>query len=95
MGIDCELKRIFDFSYYVEFENGLIENEYDSVFIGKFDEDPVVNSDEAEDWKWTNVKDLKEDIKEHPEKYSYWFKMVAERVVDCFDIKNNTHSRLK
>src|SRR4051794_281839 len=33
MGMDCELTELFQFSYRHEFGNGLIENEYDHVFI--------------------------------------------------------------
>lgn len=38
MGMDCELTELFQFSYRHEFENGLIENEYDHVFMGISDE---------------------------------------------------------
>jgi len=38
MGIRCELEEIFSFSYRIEFPNGLTENEFDHVLIGKSDD---------------------------------------------------------
>jgi len=74
MGFDCELKRIFEFIYKKEFENGLIEWEYDHVFLGKYDGPVKANEDEAEDYKWRSLEELKKDIEKNPEKYTYWFK---------------------
>ena len=34
MGLNCELKHCFNFIYKADLENGLIEHEYDHVFIG-------------------------------------------------------------
>jgi isopentenyl-diphosphate delta-isomerase len=50
MGFDCEIKEIFSFIYKVKFDNGLFENEYDHVFLGKFDGKPMPDSTEVEDW---------------------------------------------
>ena len=41
MGIQSNLKEFFSFIYRAEFINGLIEFEYDHVFFGKHNSDPV------------------------------------------------------
>src|SRR4030042_6476736 len=46
MGFDCELKEIYKFHYNVRFENGLIENEMDHVFMGKFEDKPNPSPEE-------------------------------------------------
>lgn len=74
MGSDCDLKEKFSFVYKVDFKNGISENEFDHVFFGKFDTDPNPDPKEAADWKWIDVEEFKKDIKENPEKYSYWLK---------------------
>lgn len=81
MGFDCKLKEIFSFVYKVKFENNLFEHEYDHVFIGKFDGKPMPNPMEAEDWKWIDVKELKKDIKENYNKYTYWLKISLDKVI--------------
>jgi isopentenyl-diphosphate delta-isomerase len=82
MGFQCKLEWKFHFRYHVEFSNGLIENEVDHVFFGDFDGNPSPNPDEAEDWKWVDLKTLSIDIKKNPETYTYWLKT-------CFDQISN------
>ena len=83
MGFDCHLKEAFSFIYKKEFVN-LCEYEFDHVFIGNFDDDPVLNKDEVEDWKWIDIKELKKDIAENPENYSFWFKKIINKVLHVY-----------
>jgi len=80
MGIDCELKEIFSFVYKANLGD-LTEYEFDHVFIGKFDGNPILNEEESEDWKRMKPEELKVDVKENPEKYTYWFKLILDRVL--------------
>lgn len=80
MGFDCELDEKFSFVYKAEFENGLTEHEYDHVFFGKFDGTPKPDPQEADDYKWVSMDELKKDIKTHPQKYTPWFMMILEKV---------------
>ena len=80
MGFDCELKKLFCFIYRADFQNGLIENEYDCVFIGKYDKEPELNPEEVMDYKWISITDLKKDIMINPNKYSFWLKIALEKI---------------
>jgi isopentenyl-diphosphate delta-isomerase len=80
MGFDCELKKLFCFIYKAEFYNGLIENEYDCVFIGKFDGKIKPNYHEIMNYKWISVKELSKDIIKNSNKYTAWFKLALKRV---------------
>ena len=80
MGFDCELKEQFSFIYKVGFENGLTEHEFSHVFSGNFDGQPVPSPEEAENIKWVNLDELKEDIKAQPDKYAYWFKIIVKKL---------------
>lgn len=80
MGIDCEVKEIFSFRYKTTFSNGLTENEYDHVLIGKNDNLPNPNPEEAEGWKWIDLKSLKTDMMKNPEAYTYWFKLLMRKL---------------
>ena len=73
MGIKTDLNLAFNFTYRAELENGLIEHEYDHVLIGEFNGLPILNKDEAEDWKWISVEDLRKNIKENEKDYTVWF----------------------
>jgi isopentenyl-diphosphate Delta-isomerase len=80
MGFDCKLRKIFCFIYNTGFKNGLIENEYDCVFMGRFDGKPRINPQEIMDWRWIPVKELKEDMILHPDKYSFWLKIALDKI---------------
>ena len=81
MGFDCELKEIFSFTYKAKFDNGLIEHEYDHVFIGKFDGKPTPNPEEVDEWKWIDVEELKKGIQENPDNYTYWLKASIDKII--------------
>jgi len=80
MGFDCPLKEVFSFIYRVDFGNGLTENEYDHVFAGRFGGNPKPNPEEADGWKWVSMEELKADVKKNPQKYTYWFGLVLEKL---------------
>lgn len=54
--------------------NGIVENEVCPVFVARMAKDPNPNPDEVEDIVWMDWKEYAEDVKTHPEKYSYWAK---------------------
>jgi isopentenyl-diphosphate delta-isomerase len=87
MGFTCKLEEIYSFIYKVEFEDNLFENEYDHVFIGKYDGEVVPNKEEVDDFKWVDINNVKADIKAHPELYTYWFKTLINRLEDKEIIK--------
>jgi len=83
MGFDCPIKKAFSFIYKVYFkENNLYEHEFDHVFIGYSEKNPQLNPEEAEDFAWVAIDKLKQDIKDHPEKYTYWFKVALDKVIE-------------
>jgi isopentenyl-diphosphate delta-isomerase len=79
MGIETDLKEIFSFTYKAKV-GGLIEHEFDYVFIGKFDGNPKPSKKEVEAWKWISWNFLKSEIKENPEKYTPWLKIILNKV---------------
>lgn len=81
MGLQCKLKFSHSFIYKSEVENNLIEHEYDHVFIGITNEDPVINPDEVQDFAWVNVNELLDNVKMRPQNYTYWFKLALPVVL--------------
>lgn len=76
MGFTTSLKEITSFIYKAPFDNGLTEHELDHIMVGYYNEDPVINSDEVEDWKWMKIEDVKKDILLNPNIYTAWFKII-------------------
>ncbi|MYE91072.1 isopentenyl-diphosphate Delta-isomerase, partial [Candidatus Poribacteria bacterium] len=76
MGFDCELTELFSFIYHAELENHLFEHELDSVFVGRYNGQPVPNPAEVDDWQWRDTEKLKRDVGNNPEHYTYWFRLI-------------------
>lgn len=80
MGFDCEMKEEFSFIYTAKLDKGITENEFDHVFVGKYEGKPLLNPEEAEGWKWVYPEQLQKDIKKNPEAYTQWFKTAFEKL---------------
>ena len=78
MGIETSLRKVHDFIYKAELDNNLTEHEFDHVFYGIYNEDPIINKDEADDFKWIDMDSLNEDIKTNGNNYTIWFKIAFE-----------------
>ena len=78
MGIKTSLRKVFDFIYTAELDNNLIENEFDHVLYGVYDIDPILNKEEAEDFKWIDMETLKNDIENNKDQYTVWFKIAFD-----------------
>lgn len=76
MGFECSLKEKFTFIYKAPFDNGLTEHELDHVMVGFYDKNPKINLDEASDFCWMKMDEIKEDISNNPNKYTIWFKII-------------------
>ena len=81
MGFDCELLEVFSFIYQAKLDNELTEYEFDHVFVGYSDSEPVLNPEEVEDWKWIDLKVLQIDIQENPQSYTYWLRDCCDRFI--------------
>jgi isopentenyl-diphosphate Delta-isomerase len=84
MGFTTQLSNSFEFIYKAHFDNGLIEHEYDHVFFGTFDGVPVINPEEANNYKWINPVTLMEDIRSAPGLYTVWFRIIIEKMEERF-----------
>jgi len=82
MGIDCVLREVFSFKYKIRFGTELFEHEWDHVFFGSFDNDPVINPEEADNWRWVSPGALLTEIDANPECFTYWFKAALPAVLE-------------
>ncbi|MBI2098557.1 MAG: isopentenyl-diphosphate Delta-isomerase [Candidatus Wildermuthbacteria bacterium] len=82
MGFSCELQEILQFTYKVKLDHDLWEHEFDHTFYGLYDGEIHPNPEEADDFEWLGRIALLQDVKEHPNHYTEWFKIALERVID-------------
>ncbi|MEI6865015.1 isopentenyl-diphosphate Delta-isomerase [Flavicella sp.] len=82
MGFVTELKEVFSFIYKAPFDNGLTEHELDHVLLGDYNDDPKINKEEVENYKWMTPLSIKKDIQQQPEIYTAWFKIIFDKFYD-------------
>ncbi len=90
MGFDCSFEEVFSFIYRADVGQGLIEHEFDHVFIGSSDTEPLINPDEVASWKYVELQWLEKDVMINPINYTEWFKIALTQVLVYFqDIEKN------
>ena len=91
MGIKANLNEVFSFIYQAEFDNGLSEYEYDHVLFGISNNQPILNPDEAIDYKWIKISDLKAQIEKNPGNFTVWLQIMINNYFKYFeDYENNS-----
>ena len=75
MGFETELEKVFDFVYKAEFENGLIEHEFDHVFTGEYDGVIDYSREEVMDYTWRSMQEIHKSIENDPSQYTAWFRL--------------------
>lgn len=76
MGMECELHSSFSFEYRARLDQSLTEHELDHVLFGYSNEAPTLNPDEAIDYQWVALEELKNSIAAQPELYTAWLKII-------------------
>ena len=90
MGIEANLNKVFSFIYEAEFENGLYEHEFDHVLFGRFNGEPILNPDEAVDFRWITISELKDEIQNNPNKFTFWLRIMFNNYYKYFkNYENN------
>ena len=82
LGIEPRLNKAFSFTYRAAFENGLTEHEFDHVFVGHHDGNLYPNPEEVSDTCYLSMEHIRQDLQEQPAKYTEWFKIAFQQVVD-------------
>lgn len=80
MGFQCEMENPFYFTYKAVLDNELTEFEFDYVFIGFTNTTPVLNPNEAMDWKYMSLDMIEHEMKVNPQDFTEWFKIVFNEV---------------
>ena len=81
MGMTCDLKIINNFIYKTEFENGLIEHEFDYILTGISNSTPQINKTEVETYKWQQISEIQNDINLNPNQFTTWFKIAIHKAI--------------
>lgn len=90
MGLENALEEKFSFIYRAHFDNGLTEHEFDHVFFGISDTNPVINPEEANDFRWIALTELMKEISLNPEDFTIWFRIILKEITERYPELLNT-----
>ncbi len=80
LGLETDLQYLFKFRYHVPYKDKGSEREICSVFVGRSNQEPTVNPTEIAEWQWMDAEEVDREFREHPDRYSPWFKMEWQRI---------------
>lgn len=89
LGFDCEIEEKFHFIYKAELGENLFEHELDRVFVGYYEGEMKINPEEVKAVKWIPMEELISDMKDHPENYTAWFKIIFEKYLEKLEYAGN------
>jgi len=84
VGLKSSVKFLFKFQYEANYNHLGSENELCSIYAGKTDDLPTINSNEIADWKYVSLDELQIDMDARPEEYTPWFKTELKRIRQDF-----------
>ena len=80
MGFDCPLEPAGSLLYQAQVGGGLVEHEYDHLFLGRWTGTPSPAPGEVDAWRWVPVAQVRAEIEELPGRFTYWFKAALGRL---------------
>ena len=93
LGLSAELGFLFKFEYRAEYDANWGEHELDHVFVGRYGGPLAPDRAEVEDAEFVDVEDLRRDVEDRPGRYTPWFKISLDRVLDSQGTGGSPRSR--
>lgn len=87
LGFTTEISPRGYFLYRSDVYGGLIEHEYDHLFVGHYNGPIFANPDEVSNTRWISLTELELAVTNNPEQFTPWFKLILDQVSDDFLIK--------
>ena len=81
LGIVCPLVFCTSFLYKADVGNGLLEHEYDHLFIGRYDGPLFPNPEEIQQCTWWSTDEIRVSLQKSPSLFTMWFPMIFDRVL--------------
>ena len=75
LGVSATLRPAFRFRYRAKVPPGLIEHEYDHVFVGTLQSTPRPAPQEVQAWRAASPNELSREIERLPDVFTAWFRL--------------------
>ena len=78
LGIETQLTEKFHFIYKADVGGNLWEHELDHVFVGQYEGQFNLNTEEVSEVRYITLENLNEEVKNQPENFTEWFKIILK-----------------
>lgn len=85
LGMEAELCEAFVMRYHANVGEGLVEHEYDHVFVARALTDPMPNPAEVKSVRWMTKGDVVLALRDTPDAFTPWFRMAHPEVLRCLE----------
>ena len=89
LGFETAIEKIFDFVYKANFDNGLIEHEFDHVFVGEYNGVIDFNKGEVMNICYKSIPEIRLSLQTNPGKYTAWFHIAFSKIEEWWNRKYN------
>ena len=93
LGLHSELQYLYKFEYRANYHDIGAEHELCSVYAGRTDAAPVINTTEIRDWRWVSPAVLRHQLAQQSERFTPWFQMEFKRIEQDFPQALDSGSR--
>jgi len=84
LGLRTTPEFIYKFEYVAHFGELGTEHELCSVFLGRTEAEPVINTTEISNWRWISADALERELTEQSDRYTPWLKLEWRRLREAF-----------
>lgn len=84
VGLHAELRFVYKFEYVARYCDQGTEHELCWVYVGRTDDQPVINTTEIQNWRWASPASLSTQIDRGEERFTPWLKLEWQRLQQEF-----------
>jgi isopentenyl-diphosphate delta-isomerase len=94
LNMDAELCEVFVMRYRADVGEGLVEHEYDHVFVARALSDPQANPVEVQSVRWMEKDAVKRAISDTPEAFTPWFRLAHDEVLNSLSTSRQERAKM-
>lgn len=83
LGVETPLRELFHFTYRADFDSGLVEHEFDHVFVGEYEGKISPNPEEVAQVAWKSIEEIRRLLAENPQHFTAWFVLAFPRIEEA------------
>jgi isopentenyl-diphosphate delta-isomerase len=87
LGFTCKLENADTFQYHEKYKDIGAENEICAILVGDYNGEVHPVAEEVADYKWMSIRDVLDDMAKNADKYTIWFKIELDRLIEKGRIK--------